>query len=163
MDQLFNIAMYAPPEIRTILSNYIAFDDNIEETCDYLVKNDLVIKFENIIKSSSKSNLLKFAVEYGLLGLTKYLYLYERISFDIPNAVLNNNIKIETIIDPTMVLVEGDGANTSLNIRTIDRFTVKRNECYNFLLYVKRYSTYTYKEKQFLYTFNTKYIERFVS
>lgn len=136
---------------------------NIDEVLNYIVNNDLLDKLKSILIINNydrcRSELLHFAVYYGILSLTKFMYINENVQCDIPSTILEHNINLSSQQPNRQnIVATTNSANTHFNARVLDKFSVERNECYKFLLEMRRYSTYTFYNKKYLYKFNQKYI-----
>nr|QBK88783.1 MAG: hypothetical protein LCMiAC01_04650 [Mimivirus LCMiAC01] len=128
--------------------------DALDDIYNKLIKYDILEKFSDVIDDINK--LFEFSVHYGLLKIVKYLYEYKEAKFyhDILNTYRPN---FNTNMDKNAQTIEsGSSRNTSLNVAIWDNFTVDRQECVRYLVYMKRYSRYSYKNKKFIYQYNKK-------
>jgi len=152
-------------DIIELFFRYIDDIENSDEVLNYIMKNDLLDKLKNILVNNNydrcRSELLHFAVYYGILSLTKFMYINENVQCDIPSTILEHNINLSSQQPNSQnIVATTKSGNTHFNARILDKFSIERNECYEFLLEMRRYSTYIFHDKKYLYKFNQKYINQ---
>ena len=156
-----------------IINSFKLFDQNYQETFDYIKKYNLESELDQILKNNNKiyESLLKFSFEYGILSITRFIY--EQINYPFEIHIIteyvstsNQNQNKNTENANNMVSVSGnnnDSDSGSLRFAIEDKYSKTRNECISYILNMKKYSSYVSKNKKFYYRFNKeKYKHLFV-
>lgn len=145
-----------------LIEDFIAlYGNNVYNgVCDYLIKYDIIDKFYDVYPNKQK--LFEFAVHHGIIDIVKYLYEEENVCYDA-TILSNYDKKLESNNEGGLsASVSTGSSNTSANIQIIDKFTTKRNMCLNYLMRMRKYSKYTFKNGHFMYHYNRKY-KRFIN
>ncbi len=145
------IELYGQSVLKKI-STYI-FDNEIQEA--YLKSRD------------SPKTLFEFGLHYGILEIVAFCYCHLKCPININEEIQRYVSTLESspdiFRDSSAVfsrepLISGGGC-TGITIRTLDKFTEKRNECIKFLIRMKRFSCYTVTNGKFLYQIVDKYVK----
>ena len=136
-------------------------DDRCDEVINYVIGNNLTDEFFDAYLDLDE--LFKFSVHYGLLDVVKFLYIHKNLPYNL-STIQEYNSKIESSSQEGSNLaapVMAGGANSGLRISRWDKHSQGRNECIRFLMDMKKYSKYIYRNKKHIYMFNVKYYHKF--
>lgn len=127
-----------------------------EDILKFIVEHNLTNEFFNI--SGNPHLLLKFGVRYGILEIVKFLYIHKNLSYDL-NTLLDYNPNFRSADDSggMATSIETGSGNQGLKLQVWDKYYEGRQACIKFLVDLKKYSMYTPRGKQHIYTFNRKY------
>jgi hypothetical protein len=150
--------------MNNIIDEFQKYGENLPETIGYIKRFGLEGELDNILTTYKDTelcdNLFKFGFKYGILSIVKFLY--EVVNHPYEVGIFNdfiapdNSKKKEEVVATNLVTVGDDaGAGDSDPLRfTIgDKYSKGRNECINYLIGMKKYSTYFSKNKKFWYRY----------
>ncbi|ARF08352.1 hypothetical protein Catovirus_1_402 [Catovirus CTV1] len=109
-------------------------------------------------KCNNSKDLSILCYEFGILPVLRYLYEFERITYNF-NLLSNTVNTIASENNSEFASAQSNGYNSSLNIIFGGKNEYGKRYCYNYLHYMKKYSVMTFKNKQFFYTINKKNID----
>jgi hypothetical protein len=129
-----------------------------EEIYQFLYQNDLIDQFLSIIDDLNL--LFDFSLHYGILSLLQFLYQYKNVSYNykiLEKYVksINQNINFD---DPNLIpIISSPNENSRVNYQILDKFSIKRNLCIEYLIYMKKFSKMNYINNNYIYKYNKKY------
>ncbi len=142
-----------------LIEEYKLWDPEAESVIQDLCKNKLNLKLYQILKESGEnllSNVFQFSLEYGLLPIIKFLYQAKKVKYnfkwieqymDTPKPQsLDTAIKIP--------IATGKSDKTRIKVQLMDKYSIRRIDCINYLLNMRKYSKYTYGDGNFYYQYN---------
>lgn len=121
------------------------------KTKQYINNLDSVDKIQ-LRNCNNKNELFILAYKLGILPIICYLYQYEKITYDY-NLLANTACTLSSETNG-MATAQSSGSNNSLNIVFGGKNQYGVMYCFKYLHYVKKYSKYISKNKQFYYTYN---------
>ncbi len=144
---------------------------DLEKYSLYYSLNELIIELgknnlelEKIIQLNLKE-LFNLSVEYCLLDLIEYLYVFEGIEYELNDLIEKSNPNITSSSNASYVsevVIYDYSAKEGININYLDKSNMKIQKSIKKIVGLKKYSKLTSKNKKFYYKFNPKYEYIFV-
>lgn len=136
-----------------IINSYVA-----TKTRHYINNLD-ILEQNKLQKCNDNDELFTLAYKFGILPLLRYLYEYCGIMYNY-NLLMNTACTLSSEENENYASVSSNGLNSSLNIIFGGKNQYGVMHCYKYLQYIKKYSKYKSKNKQFYYTYGgTKYMD----
>ncbi len=132
----------------TKLNKYVG-----EKTVLYINEHLNPVEKNNLFVCTNKDELLVLCYEYGILPMLRYLYEGNNVPYNF-KLLTNTNVLLSSDTNDFCCSVESGGCNTKLSITFGGKHQYGKKFCYNYLEYMRRYSMYVSKNKQFYYKYN---------
>lgn len=146
-----------------------------EKIKNYVIDSDIGIYYDLCTKSGDPNDLFKFGFHYGILEIVAFCYCYLKIEANINDIISGyysvfeseNPISIEQDFDRNVykgrTAVPTGYQRTKMIAATIDKYTVYRKKCIDYLINIRKYSKYNVSRSNgkviFSYQINEKHIE----
>jgi hypothetical protein len=148
-------------EAKKILSdftNWANMNDDPQAIFDYITNAELNSQFFEIVNSKlivdKMQTVFEFSYKHGILAIVKYLYEVKNISYD-QNILSGNTITLSSANNSNAMLnlaESGSSENTKACFHIEDKFTEQRKICAQYLMDMRPYSEYKYKNGKHFYT-----------
>lgn len=139
----------------TLISEFINIKgmDIYNKTKEFIEENNLGEKFSKM--EYDVNNLFEFAIDYGLYDIVTFLYENKKISFNL-NLIKKYHTVIEVNEDNIIKIpiISDYSGNKGIRLKIEDKFSLKRNECINYLIEMRKRSKLYSKNGNFFYKFN---------
>lgn len=147
-----------------IIDEFKKYDENLEETWEYINKHELLYELEAILGSYNGEQLcdklFDFSFKYGVISIVKFMYEIVNYAYDINifnSHTLSNNAEPNADInDPGLVAAVGSsGGKESGPFKAVieDKYTLGRSECMEYLMNMRKYSEYYSKDHKFYFRY----------
>lgn len=121
----------------------------------HYISNLEVLERNQLANSKDYNELFTLAYKFGILPIVCYLYQYEKITYNY-NLLSSTACTLSSETNGIMIPAESNGSKSSLNIVFGGKNQYGIAHCLKYLQYMKKYSKYISKNKQFYYTYNGK-------
>jgi hypothetical protein len=142
---------------------------------EYIKYHEIIDFYNKARKSNDGKELCLFGVHYGILAIVVFCYCKLKVSLDIDNVT---NGYFKTINSTTIEVCDNDemqigtplihgNYRDGITLATIDKFTLQRSQCIQFLIRMKRFSKFVieqnciYKKQHYIYTIVDTYVDKY--
>lgn len=148
--------------INQLIDDYIKYDQNFDATCNKMNECGFIDVFDKCANKTEEETyqiIFEHAIYFGFLTIVKFLYEVRNVSYN--TDIFDNYSKVldsKQFCGMSVQVETGLTNDTTLRISVLDKYSVARNECFEYLLSMKKYSTMHYGNKKWIYNLNKKYI-----